>query len=509
MQKNKRFGKQKVNIVVAVIVGVALVIAAYFFIAARAAGPQAISQAGPIVSGLGDRNCLDNDKERKVNDNRIQFWDCNGGYAQQWTLWSDNTIRFGAGSFCVDVKGASTTSDTPVQLYWCNGTAAQVWNIDYSNHTVVNPQSGLCLNVRNSDKSNGAPITVSNCNGTAAQKWYAPEKTGNSTPPPAPNPTPTTPPPVVVTPPTPNPPTPTPPAPTPTPPTPTPTTPQNGLKKFEPNDGKVYIGANSQPYDINDFNKAVGISKIAIWGYYTTPDGNIDHIINTAKANNTAPLASWSVTMKGNGVVNNSKDGYIKRQAQEAKAYGKPVFLRPDWEMNGNWYGNWDLTGTSQDLYKRSWRHIVDVFRAEGVTNVAWVWCPNNGTWPSGQRTVNWWPGDDYVDWVCVDAYAWDGNYPKMLNAQDGVEELTRFARSKNKPIMLGEWGPNEPVNSTAAGINAFFDWAERNPDTVKALMYFHFDTFKISRGEHTTARNTFKNRITNNPRYITEVQNR
>lgn len=278
-----------------------------------------------------------------------------------------------------------------------------------------------------------------------------------------------------------------------------------GLAKYEPPDGKVYIGMGSQPSDFDDFDNAVGISNPALYGYYSTPNGGITATTMDTIRNRplVTALISWHIIFRDGRVTNGSSDGYIRDQANTIKNYGKPVFLRPAWEMNGDWYPNWDLSATSTASYKSSWRRMVQIFKEQGVQNVAWVWCPNNGRWPHQRPTVDWYPGDDVVDWICVDAYAWDGDYPKMMNSVDGAEDLTKFARSKNKPMMLGEWGPNSAQNSTASSVNGFFDWAERNPDTVKALVYFHFGDFKISRSDRTIPRNTFRSRISNNSRYI------
>src|SRR5262249_39884944 len=77
-------------------------------------------------------------------------------------------------------------------------------------------------------------------------------------------------------------------------------------------------------------------------------------------------------------------DGYVHDYARDVRAYGSPVFIRPICqEMNGAWYYNCSPHArpgvlTAADFVS-AWRRVVDIFRAEGVTNVAWVWNPN--TW--------------------------------------------------------------------------------------------------------------------------------
>ena len=37
-------------------------------------------------------------------------------------------------------------------------------------------------------------------------------------------------------------------------------------------------------------------------------------------------------------IIDGSHDAYIHRWAKAAKEWGHPLFLRFNWEMNGNWY---------------------------------------------------------------------------------------------------------------------------------------------------------------------------
>ena len=39
------------------------------------------------------------------------------------------------------------------------------------------------------------------------------------------------------------------------------------------------------------------------------------------------------------------------------------------------------------------------------LSNVSWVWCPTVGGFASGEAPA-YYPGDDEVDWTCVDVYA-------------------------------------------------------------------------------------------------------
>ena len=74
--------------------------------------------------------------------------------------------------------------------------------------------------------------------------------------------------------------------------------------------------------------------------------------------------------------------------------------------MNGPWY-SWGWTHTRAKVFVAAWRHIVDVFRQQGASNVIWLWTvnvdpPNDN---AIQNPARWWPGSSYVNWVGIDGY--------------------------------------------------------------------------------------------------------
>ena len=103
-----------------------------------------------------------------------------------------------------------------------------------------------------------------------------------------------------------------------------------------------------------------------------------------------------------------SFDTYLHTYARAAKAFGSEVWLRPLHEMNGNWYP-WGGTvnGNTPADFAPAWRHIHDIFVAEGATNVKFVWAPNADSVPgTGANAISaYWPGDAYVDYMALDGY--------------------------------------------------------------------------------------------------------
>ena len=97
-------------------------------------------------------------------------------------------------------------------------------------------------------------------------------------------------------------------------------------------------------------------------------------------------------------------DSYIRAWANTLAAYERPVRLRFAQEMNGGWYP-WSerSNGNRPHEFVRAWRHIHDIFRAAGATNVEWVWSPAAITMHASQ-----YPGDAYVDLVSLSCFNGD-----------------------------------------------------------------------------------------------------
>jgi hypothetical protein len=139
---------------------------------------------------------------------------------------------------------------------------------------------------------------------------------------------------------------------------------------------------------------------------------------SNAVSHGTIPLITLEFWNPANGVAQPSFslksisggafDSYLHQYARDAKAFGSEVWLRPLHEMNGNWYP-WGGTvnGNTPADFAPAWRHIHDIFVAEGATNVKFVWSPNADSAPGGAGNAisAYWPGDAYVDYLALDGY--------------------------------------------------------------------------------------------------------
>jgi Glycosyl hydrolase family 26 len=179
-------------------------------------------------------------------------------------------------------------------------------------------------------------------------------------------------------------------------------------------------------------------------------------------------MLSWA-TGDTRSITLGRSDRILRTRAAELRHFHDPVMLRVRWEMDRP---NLAATIWSPEDYIAAWRHIRAVFEAEGVRNVAWVWCPTAEGFAAG-RAAAFYPGDDTVDWVCVDAYAGS----RLASLRDLLAPFLAWAAGHAKPIVIGEfgvartWGPRTRTQWLQEAAGFVRGWPQ-----IKAVAYFESD---------------------------------
>jgi endoglucanase len=184
------------------------------------------------------------------------------------------------------------------------------------------------------------------------------------------------------------------------------------------------------------------------------------------------PMISWNGTLNL-GIDLGLQDDLIKTRAAAVKALGAKVMIRWMWEMDGR--------KKAQDsghpaLYVAAWRHIHDVFAAEGATNVQWVWCPNATAFADERNAPAFYPGDEYVDWICSDGYNWapGRTNDKWRSFASIYGAFYDWGMAHGKPLMVGEFGAQERnPGDKAAWLTEARDALKTKFPGIKAVIYF------------------------------------
>src|SRR6185437_5923071 len=183
------------------------------------------------------------------------------------------------------------------------------------------------------------------------------------------------------------------------------------------------------------------------------------------------PLVNWEPhNIDFNKIVDGSLDATIKARAKGSKALGKKFFLDFSAEMNGD--EAWD--GNNAPLYIAAYRHIHDIFVGEGATNVIWAWCPNVTDIHGGNKnTMDYYPGDAYVDWTGGGGYNWGTKNGGRQTFQQVFEKIYPLLAAKKKPIIIGEMSSAQVGGDKAKWIDEIVPTLRTNFPLVKCLIWF------------------------------------
>lgn len=171
-------------------------------------------------------------------------------------------------------------------------------------------------------------------------------------------------------------------------------------------------------------------------------------------------------------------DEYVRSWARAAAAYRGPLLIRFMHEMNGWWYP-WSIRSNrnSPAAYVAAWRHVHDIFTAEGATNVSWVWAINSfaGLENDDRRLARYYPGDEYVDWVSMTGFNWgDSNNWNAWRSLDDIFLASYRALSRfGKPVMISEFGTVNVGGDAAAWIERSLLRLGTHYPLVKAVIWF------------------------------------
>ncbi len=203
-------------------------------------------------------------------------------------------------------------------------------------------------------------------------------------------------------------------------------------------------------------------------------------------------------------ILDGEFDDHLLDWAEKTAAYGGPYMLRWGHEMNGDWYpwagannGGGTLDGFGDpavadgpERYVAAYRYIHDIFSEAGADNVLWIWCPNapfkgmETAYPGWNSAEAYYPGDEYVDWLCMDGYNWGTSsagqaFGSTWTEFDGIfgssyERLN--ALNPSLPIMIGEYASTEKGGDKAAWILNTYDLLATEYPQIRAAIWFHIN---------------------------------
>ncbi|HKD69317.1 MAG TPA: glycosyltransferase [Candidatus Binataceae bacterium] len=166
-------------------------------------------------------------------------------------------------------------------------------------------------------------------------------------------------------------------------------------------------------------------------------------------------------------------DSYLHAYACRLRDYHKPVLLRFAHEPDNPSYP-WSTSGGNTPAeYVAAWRYVVNFFKNEGASNVAFVWNP----WHP-EAVSRYFPGAPYFDWFGLTLLnygraAMDGRWRSFDELYEPFRgEFTKLGI--DKPTMLAEFGSTSYGGNRAKWLgDAVGSIADRHPE-IRGVVFFH-----------------------------------
>ncbi len=201
--------------------------------------------------------------------------------------------------------------------------------------------------------------------------------------------------------------------------------------------------SSRQQLDIIANYGAVPMLRLMPWGDYWVP--------------------AYESTYALQKIIDGDFDPFLADWATDIKEFSKPVMATFGVEMNGNWFpwsgwfqGRDTLTGFGDpakadgpERYVAAFRHIIDLFKNQSVTNVTWYFHPNYDCQPpeAWNSIEAYYPGDDYIDWIAFSLYGAQSQTEPWLGFEEIIDLVYNdlIMKFPDKPLMIAEWGVREP----------------------------------------------------------------
>ena len=225
---------------------------------------------------------------------------------------------------------------------------------------------------------------------------------------------------------------------------------------------------------INNFESLVG--KQIVWAYFSNnwydeikfPSSEINIIHSAGRVPFIRIMPRTNFDDGGpdpNYTMQKIIDGYFDTQliqwAVDAANCNFPLLVEFGTEVNGNWfpwngeynggsnlntYGN-DSLPDGPERFRDAYRHIIDLFNSNDAINITWFFHVDAYNEPDNSWNIieNYYPGDEYIDWLGVSVY---GPQKGNDDYQTFIEILNHtypvLSQLADKPIAILEFAVTE-----------------------------------------------------------------
>jgi hypothetical protein len=152
-------------------------------------------------------------------------------------------------------------------------------------------------------------------------------------------------------------------------------------------------------------------------------------------------VGKWDVAKKaGDGAY----DRVIKKYCNWAKKVNRPIYLRIGYEFDG------PHNELEPKEFIKAYKRIVDLIREKGVDNISFVWHSYAAEPFRDYPLSDWYPGDDYVDWVAISVF---GHAYNDTDFGIHTDNALALAKEHKKPVMIAEANPVNGVDNESTEV--------------------------------------------------------
>lgn len=236
-----------------------------------------------------------------------------------------------------------------------------------------------------------------------------------------------------------------------------------------------YVGGS-----MTDLESKLGEPLVVVNQFFNWGDSIKSFISGLGSRVPLATLEPWNYSLSQ--ISSGAADSWLTQVKNDCAAYGKPVYLRPLHEFNGDWYP-WSPNSGQEAAFKSAWNHLTGILKQ--ASNVRIIWCPNADT-VNRADPGQCWPGQG-VDIIGFDGYNWNGTSFDNIFAN----AYSKWAGLGSQPVWICETGCGESSDK-ANWANGLFN-STKFPK-IQAVVYFSVNKEKDWRIDSSTASlNAFK----------------
>ncbi len=189
-------------------------------------------------------------------------------------------------------------------------------------------------------------------------------------------------------------------------------------------------------------------------------------------------MYGWLPKISVKRIADGELDAYFEKYFKDSvdpkqlNGINDPMFIRPMNEFNSTWV-EWGLDPYN---FRRAWRRMYNIAEQFGATDKhIFVWSVNHRSYPNEDwnNMNNYYPGDNYVDWVGISCYPPSLPVVKIEDLRYPRERLKEFYNlyAHKKPLAIAEGGFSES-SDRARWVTEWFTSIKKDYPAIKAFIW-------------------------------------